>query len=85
VKVDATALVPPNASFARLQFRLWSNDNTAPLMRRVASTADGHVVSEVTGPSGVVEQMMIERQTFYVSFSDPRIRYEVSVLGYNID
>jgi len=85
VKVDARALVPPNASFARLQFKLWSDDNTIPLMIRVASTADGSVMNEVAGPSGVVEQMMIEKQTFYVSFSHPKLRYEVSVLGYKMD
>lgn len=85
VKVDATTLIPPNASFARIQFKLWSDDNTIPLMVRVASTADGKIVNEVAGPSGVVEQMMVERQTFYVSFSHPRIRYEVGVLGYKID
>ena len=85
VKVDATTLVPPNALSATLQFKLWSDDNTIPLMVRVASTADGKVVNEVAGPSAVVEQLIIERQTFYVSFSDPRIRYEVGVLGYKID
>ena len=85
VKVDATTLVPPNASFAKLQFKLWSDDNTIPLMIRVASTADGKIMNEVAGPSGVVEQMMIEKQTFYVSFSHPSIRYEVAVLGYKID
>ncbi len=85
VRVDATTLVPPNASFAKLQFKLWSDDNTIPLMIRVASTADGKVVNEVAGPSGVVEQVMIEKQAFYVSFSDPKIRYEVGVLGYKID
>jgi len=49
VRVDATALVPPNASFARLQFKLWSEDNTIPLMIRVASTSDGKVINEVAG------------------------------------
>ena len=29
--------------------------------------------------------MMVEKQTFYVSFSQPGIRYEVSVLGYRWD
>jgi hypothetical protein len=59
-KVDARNLVPPNASHVRLQFKLWSADNTIPLMIRVASQADGTIVNEVAGPSGVVEQVMIE-------------------------
>ena len=85
VKVDARTSIPPNAVQARIQFRLWSDDNTIPLMVRVASTADGKIVNEVGGPSGVVEQAMIEPQTFYVSVSDPRVRYDVGVLGYSFE
>jgi hypothetical protein len=85
VKVDATALVPPNASSAKLQFKLWSDDNTIPLIIRVASMSDGKVMNEVAGPSGVIDQAMIEKQTFYVSFSHPRLRYEVGVLGYKVE
>ena len=85
VRVDATALIPPNASFARIQFKLWSDDNTVPLMIRVASEPDGKLMNEVAGPSGVVEQMITEKQAFYVSFSHPKIRYEVAVLGYKFD
>lgn len=85
VRVDATAMIPPNASFARIQFKLWSDDNTLPLMIRVASQQDGGMTSEVAGPSGVVEQMIVEPQAFYVSVSHPKIRYQVGVSGYRWD
>lgn len=85
VRVDASAQVPPNASFARIQLQLWSDDNTIPLMTRVASTSLGEMVSEVAGPSAVVEQMLVEPQTFYVSFSHPKVQYRVSVSGYRWD
>ena len=49
MKVDATEQVPPNATFARIQLHLWSDDNTIPLMARVASTSTGALVSEVAG------------------------------------
>jgi hypothetical protein len=78
-------LVPPNASFARIQLHLWSDDNTIPLMARVSSTADGTMISEVAGPAAVVEQMMVEPQTFYVSFSHPKVQYRVAVSGYRWD
>ena len=85
IRVDATSSIPPNASFARIQFKLWSNDNTVPLMIRVASEPDGRFMNEVAGPSGVVDLMMTEKQAFYVSFSHPKIRYDVGVLGYRFD
>lgn len=53
-----------------------------PLLIRIASQQDGAVSQELSGPSGVVEQMITEKQTFYVSFSHPKVRYEIGVLGY---
>jgi hypothetical protein len=85
VAVDASAQVPPIATFARIQVQLWSDDNTIPLMARIASTALGEVVSEVSGPSAVVEQMLVEPQRFYVSISHPKVHYSVGVLGYRWD
>lgn len=82
IKVNASKSIPPNASFARIQYKLWSDDPNAPLLIRIASEQDGKFMQELSGPSGIVEQMITERQTFYVSFSHPRMRYEVGVLGY---
>ncbi|MGA2223467.1 MAG: hypothetical protein ABSH41_03375 [Syntrophobacteraceae bacterium] len=74
IRVDASTSIPPNARSAKIQFKLWSDDNTIPLMIRIASDSDGKFMSEVTGPSGVVTQMIAETQAFYVSFSHPTVR-----------
>jgi hypothetical protein len=84
-RVDASQRVPPGVHFVRIQFRLWSDDNTIPLMIRTAAGKDGELTNEVAGPSGVIEQMMTESQAFYVSFSHPGIKYEVSVSGWTDD
>lgn len=82
IRVNASESIPPNAAFAKIQYKLWSDDPSVPLLIRIASEHDGKLMQELSGPSGVAEQMITEQQTFYVSFSHPRIRYEVSVLGY---
>jgi hypothetical protein len=84
-KVDASKSIPPNASIAKIQFRLWSEDNSIPLIIRVASEKDGKIMNEVAGPSGVVEQLITEKQTFYISFSHPGIRYEIGILGFTVN
>jgi hypothetical protein len=81
-RVKAVAGISPLAEFAIIQFRLWSDDNTIPLMIRIASNQDGEIMNEVAGPSGVVKQVITENQTFYISLSHPKIEYKVSVLGY---
>ena len=85
IRVNATESIPPNASFARIQYKLSSDDANVPLMIGVASEQDGKFAQELSGPSGVVEQMITEKQAFYVSFSHPRVRYEIGVLGYKFD
>lgn len=86
IRVDASTSIPPIALSARIQFRLWSDDITIPLMIRIASSQDGKFMKEVAGPSGVVEHRLITgEQTFYVSVSHPKIRYDVYVLGYELD
>lgn len=67
---------------ARLQFQLHSDDNTVPLMVRVAADKDGHYSNTVAGPAGVVEQLIIEPQTYYVSVSHPSIKWSAHVLGW---
>ena len=81
-RVEAFESISPLAQSAKIQFRLWSDDNTIPLMIRIASDPNGEIMNEVAGPSGVVEQPITEMQTFYISLSHPKIRYEVSVSSY---
>ncbi|MCK9374920.1 MAG: hypothetical protein M0P73_02095 [Syntrophobacterales bacterium] len=82
-RIDASNFIPPTANFAIIQFKLWSEDNTVPLMIRIASSKDGlGVINEVAGPSGVVTQMLTEKQAFYISFSHPNIKYEVIASGW---
>jgi len=81
-KVDASTLIPPNAPFASIQYRLWSDEEGVPLLIRIAAQQDGALTQELSGPSGVAEQMITENQTFYVSFSHPRVQFEIGVLGY---
>ena len=54
-------------------------------MIRIASEQKGTMVQELSGPSGVAEQRIIEPQTFYVSLSHPRIQYEIGVLGFTFN
>jgi len=81
-RVEAFESISPLAQYAKIQFRLWSDDNTIPLMIRIASDPNGEIMNEVAGPSGVVEQPITEIQTFYISLSHPKIRYDVSVSSY---
>ena len=81
-RVEAVEGICPLAAFAIIQFRLWSDDNTIPLMIRIASGPNGEIMNEVAGPSGVVKQMLTEHQTFYISLSHPKIKYQISVSGY---
>jgi hypothetical protein len=84
LRVDARSSIPPNARSASIQFRLWSNVQGVPLMLRIASNAEGTLSQELSGPSGVANLMITEAQAFYVSFSNPMVQYEISVIGYEI-
>ena len=79
-----TGLLPPfdKPYTAHLQFKLWSDDNTVPLLIRVASTQDGGYSNIVAGPAAVVQQLIVEKETFYVSLSHPSIKWEVGIQGY---
>jgi hypothetical protein len=69
--------------FAKIQINLWSDDSAIPLMVRVASKPDGSMMSKVTGPSAVVEVMMVEDQanTYQVTGQFPAI--SASLFGLN--
>ena len=72
----------PEPMTALLQFQLHSDDNTVPLIVRVAADKDGHYSNTVAGPAGVVEQLITEPQTYYVSVSHPSIKWSAHVLGW---
>lgn len=82
MRVDAYAGVPSTASTARIQYRLWSENLNVPLMIRIASDPDGKFSQEVSGPSGVVDLLLTEKQAFYVSLSTPNLHYEIGVIGW---
>lgn len=81
-RVDASQSIPPTAIGAKVQYRLWTEDATIPLMIRIAANAEGHFGGEHSGPSGVVEQMITEPQAFYISFSHPHVQFEVQAIGW---
>ncbi len=85
LKADASQSMPPMAGIAKIQYKLWSDDQSVPLMIRIASEQKGTMMQELSGPSGVAEQRITEPQTFYVSLSHPRIQYEIGVLGFTFN
>jgi hypothetical protein len=72
----------PHPMTALLQFQLHSDDNTVPLMVRVAADREGHYENIATGPAAVVQQLILEPQTYYVSVSHPSITWSAHVLGW---
>ena len=83
LKVDARAGVPPNAKTAKIQYRLWSEYEDIPLMIRISSDAEGKFSQEASGPSGVVELLLTDSQSLYVSLSDTGVNFEIGVVGYS--
>ena len=53
-------------------------------MIRIATDAKGSHCQEASGPSGIVEILLIDSQTFYVSLSDPGVQYEIGVVGFEL-
>ena len=83
-RVDARAGIPLNARAASIQYRLWADSEGIPLLIRFSSNAEGTLSQELSGPSGVAKLMIVEPQTFYVSFSHPMVQYEMAPIGYEI-
>ncbi|MEK6656712.1 MAG: hypothetical protein AABY58_04650 [Nitrospirota bacterium] len=83
IKVDAYSGVPPTATTAMIQYRLWSDNENIPLMIRIASDAKAKFSQEASGPSGVIDLLLTEKQTFYVSLSHPHLHFELSVIGWS--
>ncbi|MEM5405856.1 MULTISPECIES: DUF4062 domain-containing protein [Paraburkholderia] len=84
IKVDASSGIPPSARIASIQYRLWSDIQGIPLLIRISSNAEGTMSQELSGPSGVAKVMVVDQQTFYVSFSHPMVQHEISVIGYEL-
>lgn len=84
LRVVSQGMPPVLTAKAQIQFRLWSDDPAVPLMLRVASTPEGGYMQEVSGPSGVVEVLILEPQTYYFCVSHPNVRHEVSVTGFEM-
>ena len=82
-KVQANSIPPLDKIYAiQLHFKLESDDTTIPLMIRTAAGANGKLASKVVGSSGIINQLITEKQTFYVSVSHPSIKYRIKVLGH---
>ncbi|MBF0330242.1 MAG: hypothetical protein HQL10_13905 [Nitrospirae bacterium] len=83
--MDASAEIPTTANVAKIQFRLWSDDNTVPLMIRVSPYPDGKFMIESAGPSGIVDLLLVnEKQAYYISLSHPSIHYNIGIVGWEL-
>jgi hypothetical protein len=83
-QVVSSGFPPQVTQRATLQYKLWCDDPVIPLMIRFASTPDGGYQQEVSGPSGVVDQLILESETYYISLSHPKVRYEIAVTAFQI-
>lgn len=67
----------------QIQLELHCDDNTVSLAARVAATESGGYQNSIGGAAGVVDQLIIEEGTYYVSVSNPGITWSSSILGWN--
>jgi hypothetical protein len=82
-KVQSNSIPPLDTIRAiKLHFNLESDDTTIPLMIRTAAGANGKLSTTVAGSSGVINQLITEKQTFYFSVSHPSIKAQIQVLGH---
>jgi hypothetical protein len=84
VKVASQGMPPETTQRARIQYRLWCDDPAIPLVIRIASTQEGGYSQELSGPSGVADQLILESQTYYVSVSHPQVRFETAVASFSM-
>jgi hypothetical protein len=83
IKVGAETGIPLLATSAKIQYRIWSDYDNIPLLIRIASDNEAKFVQEASGPSGVVDLLLTENQTFYVSLSNPHLKFEISIVGFS--
>jgi hypothetical protein len=84
-KLDLSKGVPPNASFAEIQYFMESDDPRVPLEAEIASGPNGEGRMRVSGAAGVVSVMMREPQTAYYRLAHPKIKFKITILGFQAD
>lgn len=84
LEVNAEAAIPVTAKSAKIQYRLWSEYDNVPLMIRIATRPDGGFSQEASGPSGIIDLLLTNGQTFYVSLSNPHLHFEIGVTGFEL-
>ena len=84
-KLDLSEGVPPNASFAEIQYFMESDDPRVPLEAEIASGLNGEGRMRVSGAAGVVSVMMREPQTAYYRLAHPKIKFKIAILGFQAD
>lgn len=81
-KIDISGFIPPTANHANIQYRIWSEEDSIPLLIRIASEDGGGVMQEHSGPSGVVNLMLTNHHFIYISVSHPAAYFQLSMLGW---
>lgn len=81
IGVSLSDLIPTSAPSAILQYKLWSDDARIELMIRVTQ-AGGIAPREYSGAAGVIEWHFSQDRNIYISFSHPRIMFEIAALGW---
>lgn len=84
IGVSLDDFIPSAAPSATLQYKLWSDDSRIELMIRV-SQAGGVAPREYSGAAGVIEWQFSGDRNIYISFSHPRIMFEIGALGYQVN
>ncbi len=81
-KVDISGFIPPTASHIQIQYRMWSENDSVPLLIRLATEEGGGVMQEHSGPSGVIELMLTNMHFIYISVSHSDANFQLSILGW---
>ncbi|HEX7749377.1 MAG TPA: hypothetical protein VF445_11550 [Bordetella sp.] len=81
-RVPISEVVPPTARFIQIQYRLWSDAPAVPLQIRIASEKGAGVMVEHSGPAGVINLMLTNQSSIYVSLSHPLVCWELQGLGW---
>jgi hypothetical protein len=66
----------------KLQYKLFCDNPAVPLMIRFAATTAGGYAQELSGPSGVLDLLLVEPETYYVSVSHSKVQYQAFALGW---
>lgn len=80
--IQIDGFLPLTASHIKLQYRLTAVDGAIPLLIRITSENGAGVMEEHSGPSGVVNLMLTNHSTIYVSLSHSEVQLELTILGW---